>query len=230
MLGLSLSFAKCAGPGFQNSVNDVGCKPAFAVTSNIESIKFTIKITAVFMNVFVLLNKKTMMLLGVMLSCLAYTLLVSSKVDAAESEKVSYVVSFTDPAHHLLQVDAVFPAGNEELIIQIPVWRSGHYKILELGNGISHFKASDKTGEALRVEKQSKSSWLVSNPERSAIRVSYELYANELGSRTRSLTSDHFYFDASAVFVYADPYRAAPLEVSSNLPAGWQAVSGITST
>jgi len=151
-------------------------------------------------------------------------------VPAAAEARVDYAIDLTSPEHHLGQVSATFPVTSTPYLdVKMPAWRSGRYTILDLANGVRRFAATDAAGHALAWEKVDKSTWRVHLSQPTAIRVGYELYANELGLRTRHIDDSHAFLDASAVFMYADPYRADDVSVALNVPRGWQSFSGLAS-
>jgi predicted metalloprotease with PDZ domain len=141
---------------------------------------------------------------------------------------VDYQLRISDAAHHLAEVHASFPAAaGATLDVHMPNWRTGRYEILNLANGVRQFKAVNEKGEVLPVEKTDKGTWRVHIHPNDKVTVSYELYANVLGERTRHIDDTHAYLDASGVFVYADPYRQQPVTVKLDVPAGWQSRSGM---
>jgi predicted metalloprotease with PDZ domain len=141
---------------------------------------------------------------------------------------VGYQLRIADAAHHLAAVSATFPpAAGATLDVHMPNWRTGRYEILNLANGVRGFKAVNEKGEALPVAKSDKGTWRVQTRPGDQVTVSYELYANLLGERTRHIDDTHAYLDASGVFVYADAYRAQPVSVKLDVPAGWQSRSGM---
>jgi len=151
-------------------------------------------------------------------------------VPAAAEARVDYAIDLTSPEHHLGQVSATFPVTSTPYLdVKMPAWRSGRYTILDLANGVRRFAATDAAGHVLPWEKVDKSTWRVHLSQPTAIRIGYELYANELGLRTRHIDDSHAFLDASAVFMYADPYRADDVSVALNVPQGWQSFSGLAS-
>ena len=116
------------------------------------------------------------------------------------------------------------------LDVKMPAWRTGRYNILNLANGVSGFTATDAQGRPLQWQKVDKSTWRIQLPQATPVRVRYNLYANELALRTRHIDDSHAYLDASAVFMYADRYRADDVSVALTVPQGWNSVSGMDST
>ncbi|MCO7223900.1 M61 family metallopeptidase [Pleionea sp. CnH1-48] len=152
------------------------------------------------------------------LCCIAY----------ADKPQVHYTITMTQPEHHLAEVKVSFPAyEGDYLDVMLPAWRTGRYEILDLANGIRHFKATSK-GKALKWKKVNKSQWRVF-AQGKPFSIRYQVYANQLGNRTRHIDDTHAFLDASAVFMYSPQFRAAPLEVSLKTPRKWRASSGLKS-
>jgi len=165
-----------------------------------------------------------------MFRSIRYALAALLLVPAAAEARVDYAIDLTSPEHHLGQVSATFPVTSTPYLdVKMPAWRSGRYTILDLANGVRRFAATDAAGHVLPWEKVDKSTWRVHLSQPTAIRIGYELYANELGLRTRHIDDSHAFLDASAVFMYADPYRADDVSVALNVPRGWQSFSGLAS-
>ena len=158
---------------------------------------------------------------------LAFLLLVSASPALA---RVDYAIDLTAPEHHTGKVSIAFPRTSAAYLdVKMPVWRTGRYNILPLANGVRGFAARDAAGRPLAWKKADKSTWRIQLPGATPVRVSYELYGNELGLRTRHIDDSHAYLNASAVFMYADPYRADDVTVSLKVPSGWNSVSGMRS-
>ena len=152
-------------------------------------------------------------------------------VSATQAEAtVDYTIDLTSPEHHLAQVGITFPATPAPYLdVKMPAWRTGRYTILDLANGVRRFTATDAAGRPLSWQKIDKSTWRIQLPGAGAVRVGYEIYGNELGLRTRHIDDSHAYLDASAVFMYADRYRADDVSVALNVPPGWKSFSGMNS-
>jgi predicted metalloprotease with PDZ domain len=149
----------------------------------------------------------------------------------AAQARVDYAIDLTSPEHHLGQVSAVFPATSGPFLdVKMPAWRTGRYTILDLANGVRRFTATDGQGQPLTWEKMDKSTWRIRLARPTTVRVGYELYGNELGLRTRHIDDSHAYLDASAVFMYADRYRADDVAVALTVPPAWKSYSGMRST
>jgi len=158
-------------------------------------------------------------------SLLAIGIMLTPSIVLANTE---YKIDLTQPDHHKGEVSITFPASDAKFLdIKMPAWRTGYYRILNLANGVRDFEVQSN-GEVLRWEKVDKSTWRVYLPENSGeVTVDYEIYANQLGRRSRHIDDSHAYLDASAVFMYADAWRNEPISVSLNVPNEWKSYSGM---
>lgn len=141
---------------------------------------------------------------------------------------VDYRIDLKSPERHSAIVSATYPAisgGSLDLIM--PAWRTGRYQIMNLANGVSRFAATDAAGAKLSWAKVDKSTWRVANPGGGPVTVTYELYGNELGRRSRHIDDSHAYLNASAVLMYAEPLRREPVSVALDVPQGWRSFSGM---
>jgi len=158
------------------------------------------------------------------LAVAAFALTLSTVADAT----VHYAIDLTSPEHHSGKVRIVFPAGSgDTLDVKMPAWRTGRYEILDLANGVSEFAAKGQGGRALQWQKVDKSTWRIQGAGSGPITVEYDVYANELGLRSRHIDDSHAYLDASAVFMYADSFRQEDVTVDLKVPSGWRSFSGL---
>ena len=152
---------------------------------------------------------------------------LSGSVSAAET---SYRVDLSERAMQQVNIEARFSdVTGDTLDFHLPVWRSGLYLVLDFVGTVSGLEVSDGNGEALAFEQTAKSSWRVSRPDAGTgdVVVRYRVYANSLTDRTRHVDTEHAFLNPAAVFVYADQLRDQPLELTLDLPDGWQAASGM---
>lgn len=150
---------------------------------------------------------------------------------AAQQAKVEYSIEILNPVQHIAKVKAVFPStGQTEQTIMLPAWRTGKYKILNLAAGVGNVHAFDENGQALQIDKTDKSSWRVHLDKPQIFTFEYELYADQLGARTRHIDATHAFLDATSVLVYTELARAMPVVVTLKVPEGWESRSGLRKT
>ncbi|PCI59568.1 MAG: peptidase M61 [Gammaproteobacteria bacterium] len=152
---------------------------------------------------------------------------VCSLVNSAQANVIADI-TISDPVHHLAQVNLTFePSKKNTLEFKLPTWRTGRYEILKLANGIRDFSVIDQSGNKVPWHKTDKSTWQVNNVIGKQLSLSYQLYANQLGKRTRHIDDSHAYLDASAVFMYTPSQRDAGYTVNLSVPKTWRSVSGL---
>lgn len=148
----------------------------------------------------------------------------------AEEVSVKYELTVTDSAHHLAEVEIIFPQVSTKILdIKMPVWRSGRYEILDLSKDIRFFKASDANHVNYPVNKVDKNTWRVYLQNPGDVVVKYQLYANMLSERVRHIDRTHAFLDASGVFMYSPGFRDYPVKVELNVPTQWKSRSGMRS-
>ena len=160
-------------------------------------------------------------LLSIVLVCLSWT------VSAAETR---YQVDLSERNMQQVTIEARFTeVTGDTLDFHLPVWRSGLYLVLDFVGTVSGLEGSDENGEPLAFEQTAKSSWRVSRPDAGSgdVVVRYRVYADSLTDRTRHVNADHAFLNPAAVFVYADQFRDLPVDLTLDLPEGWQAASGM---
>lgn len=175
--------------------------------------------TAVFMKV-PSLKANTCAVIALLILCL-------QPAHANDSEKVKVTIDINQPEHHLAQITIAHPkTSSQELLFRFPNWRTGKYKILDLANGIRDFTAKTADGETLPWQKIDKSTWQVSANQQ-AVTISYQLYANQLGGRTRHIDDSHAFIDATSAIFYTKESRPLTHVVDLKVPVEWRSVSGM---
>ncbi|WP_144213779.1 M61 family metallopeptidase [Shewanella donghaensis] len=147
---------------------------------------------------------------------------------ASSLAEVTYTIDLTQPEHHLANVNVSFPqTSKDHLTVNLPVWRTGKYVVLPLADGVRSFNATDDNGQALQWQRTETGEWQVQLSKPTAVNISYQLYANDLGTRVRHIDRSHAYLDASGVFMYSPEFRSEPISVSMDVPQGWNSYSGM---
>ena len=164
--------------------------------------------------------KMRVVLLALLSSALSWS------VQAADT--VKYELKISNAAQHLADVSASYPAtADTAFVLQLPVWRTGRYQVLPLANGIRQLVATGADGRVLPVRKLDKASWQIDKNAGEAVNVRYELYANELGQRTRHIDDSHAYLNGGTVWLYNPSQRQLPIDVRLQVPTGWVSRAGM---
>ncbi|GAA0816380.1 PDZ domain-containing protein [Colwellia asteriadis] len=163
----------------------------------------------------------------VLCKSLLFTLLLYLIAFSANAE-VNVTINIDNPEHHLATVQVQFKASEtKDTLVYLPTWRTGRYEILNLANGIRKFSAQDEQGNALLWEKVSKDSWRINNTQHKKLTVTYQVYANQLGKRTRHIDDSHAFIDNSTVVMYSEESRPQKHIVQMVVPKAWRSVSGL---
>ena len=151
---------------------------------------------------------------------------LSWSVQAADA--VKYGLKISNAGQHLADVSASYPATAEtEFVLQLPIWRTGRYQVLPLANGIRQLVATGNDGRVLPVRKLDKASWQIDKQAGEAVTVRYELFANELGQRTRHIDDSHAYLNGGTVWLYNAGQRQLPIEIALQVPETWVSRAGL---
>ena len=147
--------------------------------------------------------------------------------------RVEYHVDLTRAQTQTIDVTMTLRGGSEvwghELDVSMPVWRPGRYQILDLAGGIQSIGATDGDGKTLHMRKYDRATWRVDAKGASEVRVTYRLYCNSLGDRTRHVDATHAFLSGSAVFLYSPKMRHMPLRVTLEMPDSWRIACGLAS-
>lgn len=151
----------------------------------------------------------------------------ATSFSAVSFADVNVKIDLKDANHHYAYVDIALPKSIKKSVrLKLPTWRTGRYSILPLADGIRGFDAKNGS-KSLTWNKIDKSTWEISGDLSDGIQVNYQVYANELGLRTRHIDDSHAYLDASAVIMYSDETRDDKHIIDLNVPKAWRSVSGL---
>jgi predicted metalloprotease with PDZ domain len=152
-------------------------------------------------------------------------------VAAQDLEPIRYLVTFTAPQTHYLEVEAVVPVdGRPHVELMMPVWIPGSYMVREFARHVEGFTARDGQGRVLPVDKTRKNRWRVTTGTTPIITVRYRLYARELSVRTNWVDDSFAVINGAATFVTLVEQAARPHDVRIVLPSAWkQSMTGLRS-
>lgn len=137
-------------------------------------------------------------------------------------------IAIEQPQHHYAQITINFDKfTTKQANFHLPAWRTGKYKIINLANGVREFAAFDSQGNKLTWKKLDKDTWQVQDTLNKNVQIRYQVYANQLGQRTRHIDDSHAFIDASTVVMYSDVFRDSKHIIELQVPATWQSISGL---
>lgn len=137
-------------------------------------------------------------------------------------------LDFSQAEHHYTHVTLNLPKSKKTTLdLKLPTWRTGRYEILNLANGIRDFASETKKGQPITWQKIDKDTWRLTGDFSAGAVVNYQVYANQLGYRTRHVDDSHAFIDASGVIMYSDDTRNDKYIVDLVVPKSWRSVSGL---
>jgi predicted metalloprotease with PDZ domain len=148
---------------------------------------------------------------------------------AGAPPEISFTVSMSKPHTHLLEVEmrlrsARLPA---QVNFVMPVWAPGSYLIREFERHVQGFAASNAQGVALRWQKMNKNTWRVETNGARELRITYQVYANELSVRTNDLNDRHANWNNVALLMYPEGHLNAPSTLRVVPFNNWQVATGL---
>src|SRR5206468_1451681 len=100
-------------------------------------------------------------------------------------------------------------------------------QVLDLAGGVRGVRAVTSAGRSLPVVKTDKTTWQITTDEAEEVTVSYRVYANSLGDRTRHVDDTHAFLSGTAVFFHVADRLKDPVIVNIEAPASWKIATGL---
>jgi predicted metalloprotease with PDZ domain len=140
---------------------------------------------------------------------------------------IQYRIELADAAAHRYRVQLRVPAPGAEQLLSLPVWIPGSYMVREFGRHLSGMQARQGRNDVDLVQ-QDKTTWLARCSGRSALTVSYEVYAFDTSVRTAFLDDSRGFFNPTSLCLRAHGRDALPHELSlAALPSGWDVATAM---
>jgi predicted metalloprotease with PDZ domain len=141
--------------------------------------------------------------------------------DSSAAAPVSYTISLSDRAQHLLHVRLIVPPGKSEQEVQLPVWNA-LYQVRDFSQYVNWVHAVSPRDVALPVRAIDKSRWQFSGAQDGAT-VDYEIFADSAGPFNTQLSLQHAFLNLAQVLIYPvdDRSRAFTVEFR-DLPDSWR--------
>ena len=150
-------------------------------------------------------------------------------VKQAATPEISYTVSMSKPATHLLEVEMRIRWNQmpTALELKMPVWTPGSYLVREYARHVQDFSSKNSSGGALEWQKVNKNTWQIRTAGAKEIVASYRVYANELTVRTNELTDQHAFWNNAALLMFPKDQLKAPSTVTVRPFGNWRIATGL---
>lgn len=147
----------------------------------------------------------------------------------AKPSDISYTVSMTKPATHLLEVEMRIKSAamTDQIELKMPVWTPGSYLVREYARHVQGFSAKGASGSPLTWRKINKNTWQIDSKRADTLSVTYQVYSNELTVRTNELNDEHAFWNNAALLMFPKGELATSSVVKVVPHAGWKVATGL---
>lgn len=161
---------------------------------------------------------------------LLFSFLIALAVVASAFSDIQYKVR-VNPAAKTFQVTMQLSQAKESEVIRIPAWCPGFYFLLDYEKALFDFRATNPSGENLRVRKVDPRGYLVSNPTKSPITVSYRIQGLDtgLGFFRTHIRATSAFINGPACFMFAEERLTEKCFVEFILPDQWDIATSMES-
>lgn len=142
------------------------------------------------------------------------------------SPKMKYIISYTKPHNHYIDIEFIADVNSDELKIQLPAWRPGRYELGNFAKNIQKWMAYDEKGNVLRSQKVSKDLWKVQTKGVSEIHIKYNYYAAEINAGSTFLDATQLYMNPVNCCVYIPERINEKCEMELQLPEDYVVACG----
>jgi len=137
------------------------------------------------------------------------------------AQRVSYIVSFPNLAHHEARIELVVSdISNRTAIFRMSRSSPGRYATHEFGKNIYDVNAFDQSGKPLVINRTDGDMWEV--PRHSGyVRVEYTLYGNYADGTYVGLDPDDVHLNMPGAFLWMKGLENVPITIHFNIPTEW---------
>jgi predicted metalloprotease with PDZ domain len=156
-------------------------------------------------------------------ACLS-AVIAGTGVDRAQSQRgpstVDYRVSFPEPQHHWMQVEATFPAV-ESATLELRMSRSspGRYSLHDFAKNVYDVHAFARDNRELATTRPDPYGWNVTG-HGGKVTVKYKVFGDRLDGTYLAVDDTHAHINMPAAFMWARGLEDRPITVLLEQPAG----------
>src|SRR5262245_6597638 len=162
---------------------------------------------------------------GFMRRVLPFVLFIISQVAAPiqsqeqrRSAPVTYAVSFPEPEHHWMQVEATFTnLGAQPLDVRMSRSSPGRYAIAEFAKNVFFVEAYNGKGTSLRPVRPEVDVWRVTGHD-GTVRVTYRIFGDYPNGTFFGVDTTHAHVQMPAAFMWAVGHENRPIRISFTTP------------
>jgi predicted metalloprotease with PDZ domain len=152
-------------------------------------------------------------------SVLALALAFSLRI--ALAQRISYLVSFPNLAHHEAQIELIVSdVINRTAVFRMSRSSPGRYATHEFGKNIYDIRAFDQNGKPLTITRTDGDIYEVTH-HNGYIRIQYTLYGNYADGTYVGLDPDGVHLNMPGAFLWMKGLDNSPITIHFNVPAEW---------
>ncbi|WMT45649.1 MAG: PDZ domain-containing protein [Cuniculiplasma divulgatum] len=141
--------------------------------------------------------------------------------------KLQYLLEMDKPQTHFYGVTmSIDDFSEDNMLLTMPAWAPGSYEIYDFARFVRNLRAYSGSDQ-LDVQKKDKSTWKVNTKDIHSIKITYEVYANELSVHTSHVDSTHAFLNGTSVFLYVEGYKDQSLELVIKPFGNWKVSTGL---
>jgi predicted metalloprotease with PDZ domain len=140
---------------------------------------------------------------------------------------ITYRIELHDLHAHHYRVTLSVPAPSPSQRLSLPAWIPGSYMVREFSRHLSGLTAR-QGAQAVALQQTDKATWIASCRGRSALTVSYLVYAFDTSVRAAYLDASRGFFNGTSLCLRVEGREDEPHAiVLAALPRGWQAATAM---
>ena len=146
--------------------------------------------------------------------------------------QVAYQLSFPQPEHRWLQVEAVFPdIGDGAAVLQMSTASPGRYARHEFAKNVFAVELFDGGGRPLVFTRPRASQWRVARHD-GTVRVRYRIFGDRVDGTYLAVDSTHAHVNMPATLIWVHGLEERPVRVTFDRPPGmtWAVATQLFST
>ncbi|MBC7995245.1 MAG: M61 family metallopeptidase [Rhizobacter sp.] len=140
---------------------------------------------------------------------------------------ISHRLEIADAHAHLYRVTLTIPQPAPDQRVSLPAWIPGSYLVREFARHLSGLQAKQGASE-VGLTQLDKATWVASCKGKSALTISYFVYAFDNSVRTAFLDAHRAFFNGTSVFLRVHGREAEPQRLElRGLPKGWKVATAL---
>lgn len=139
---------------------------------------------------------------------------------------MKYIISYTKPHNHYIDIEFVAAVNTSETLVQLPAWRPGRYELGNFAKNVQKWAAYDENGKELSFNKVKKDCWKVETAGAKELHIKYNYYAAEINAGSTFLDATQLYMNPVNCCVFIPEKINENITVEIQVPADYKMAIG----